>query len=222
MKWISSSKVIGTFAVLATILTVAGASVRYSQKAKAQTETQSQEESTLNRNAGCEGTALPYPEEFFEETENGCTTLWAFSGIELTPEQKEVWREAEEQRSKRSNLMEDQIEMVVIPDGGIDVAVRSTNGSIDEAAGEAATAASIDDIPDAEQIDELNARFPEAEFFLSQGIRLTPEQVLEVIRIDREFEDTMLSVLTPEQQRLYLRNIAVMYWVKASDPDLTD
>ncbi len=34
--------------------------------------------------------------------------------------------------------------------------------------------------------------------------------------------DTMLSVFTLEQQRIYLRNIAIQYWVEASDTDLTD
>lgn len=222
MKWVSSPKTIGILALLATLSTVASAGVLQAWKAQAQTETQDQVGTTVQKNSACEGIDSSYPEEFFVETENGCSSLGNFYGIELTPEQEEVRIQAEKQRSDRSDLMEGQVETVTDPNGSIDVAVRSADSYLTEEAGEAATAANLDDIPNAEQIDDLNARFPEAEFSLSQGIRLTPEQVLEVIRIDREFEDTMLSVLTPEQQRLYLKNIAVMYWIKGSDPDLTD
>ena len=222
MKRISTPKTLSILALLATLSTVAGVGVLQSRKVQAQTETQEKVDTSLQKNSACDGINLPYPEEFFVETEYGCSTLGNFYGIELTPEQEEVRQRAEKQRSDRSDLMEGQIEIVTIPNGSIDVAVRSADGHIPEEAGDAATVANLDDIPNAEQLDDLNARFPEAEFFLSRGIRLTPEQVLEVIRMDREFEDTMLSVMTPEQQRLYLKNMAVMYWIKGSDTDLTD
>lgn len=222
MKSVSPSKAIGTLASLAAILTIAGASVYQSQKAQAQTATQTRISDASQVNPACEGVNLSFPEEFIDETADSCSTFGQFSGIDLTPEQEEVYRRASERLSERSKLQEGEIKTEVIPDGGIQAFPRSADGYITHEAGDAAVAASIDDIPNAEQIDELNARFPEAEFALNRQMRLTPEQITEIIEMEREYEDAMLAAFTPEQQRIYLRNLAVQYWIKASDTDLSD
>lgn len=222
MKFLPPRKTISVVALLATLSAVASASLFQSHNAKAQTESQNPVTSTSKTGSVCEEGSFPYPEEFWIETEYGCSTIGNFYDIELTPEQEAVRQQALQQASNRSDLIEGQVEMVTQPNASIDVFTRSADSGISKEASEAASVANLDDIPNAEQIDELNARFPEAEFVLSQSTRLTPEQVLEVIMIDREFEDTMLSVMTPEQQRQYLKNMAAMYWIKGSDPDLTD
>ncbi|MFG6101793.1 hypothetical protein U2F10_06045 [Leptothoe sp. EHU-05/26/07-4] len=146
-----------------------------------------------------------------------------FQGIEFTPEQEAAYQQAEEELSARSALMDVQTEVMpnginIIAKGGVHIPddVLQQIFSVSDAA-------NLDQVPDSEQIDELNAEYGQyVEFVLSERLRLTPEQVAENQAIDREFESKILSVLTPEQQQVYLRNLETKHALAACDPDPSD
>ncbi|NEZ67520.1 hypothetical protein D0962_32980 [Leptolyngbyaceae cyanobacterium CCMR0082] len=146
-----------------------------------------------------------------------------FQGIELTPEQEAAYQQAEEELSARSALMDVQTE--VMPNG-INIIAKDGVHIPDDVLQQifsVSDAANLDQVPDSEQIDELNAEYGQyVEFVLSERLRLTPEQVAENQAIDREFESKILSVLTPEQQQVYLRNLETKHALAACDPDPSD
>ncbi|MDV3348163.1 hypothetical protein QGP82_05645 [Leptothoe sp. LEGE 181152] len=146
-----------------------------------------------------------------------------FQGIEFTPEQEAAYQQAEEELSARSALMDVQTE--VMPNG-INIIAKDGVHIPDDVLQQifsVSDAANLDQVPDSEQIDELNVEYGQyVEFVLSERLRLTPEQVAENQAIDREFESKILSVLTPEQQQVYLRNLETKHALAACDPDPSD
>ena len=130
-----------------------------------------------------------------------------FQGIELTPEQEAAYRRADAERSAESDATVETIPS----EGGVMVIVKDGVTIPDDVLQEieqATTAIGIDQVPDSEQLDELNARYGQyAEFTLPQTVVLTPENIAKIEAIQQKFIKTMLSILTPEQQPIYLRNL---------------
>ena len=133
-----------------------------------------------------------------------------FEGIELTPEQEAAYRRADAERSAEATAALETIPTEV-DDSGINMVVKDGVTIPDDVLQEidrAQLAANTDEVPDSEQVDELNAKYGQyVEFALSERILYSPEDIAENEARHQRFINTVLSILTPEQQPIYLRNL---------------
>ena len=133
-----------------------------------------------------------------------------FEGIELTPEQEAAYRRADAERSAEATAALETIPTEV-DDSGINMVVKDGVTIPDDVLQEiiqAGNVANLDEVPDSEQVDELNAKYGQyVEFSLSERILYTPEDIAENEARQQRFINTVLSILTPEQQPIYLRNL---------------
>jgi Spy/CpxP family protein refolding chaperone len=157
------------------------------------------------------GVSSGLPPQYFDE--DGNFRSYAFFGIELTPEQQAVFQQADQRLSDRATALNLELEQEVIPNGSIDYFTTDPDGGIpleisDELSA-AVTAVNIDDIANAEQLDELTERFGQykVEFTEAAFSTFTPEQILEEGSSVREFTVTMAAALTPEQREIFLKNL---------------
>lgn len=167
---------------------------------EAQAEAQSEATSEVLSEGDCIGAIGSEANSFYE-----------FKGINFTPEQEVAYRKISEESGKKAALALEGVETEVMPDAGLNVVVKDGVTVPDDVLQEifkANDAASLDQVPDSEQIDELNAKYGQyVKFGLIGDLRYTPEQVVERQEGVEEFEAAMLSIFTPEQQQIYLKNI---------------
>lgn len=80
------------------------------------------------------------------------------------------------------------------------------------------TAAVVDEIPDVEQVDGLNAKYSEyVEFMPGWEYIFTPEQVAASEARTLIFQAGMLSIMRPKQQKTYLENLEIQRAAAACD-----
>lgn len=225
MKLTLISKTISTLGLIAALSTIVGTGVQQVTQAQTQSETQTQVEPSAEPTASDYDTDYSgYPPEFYGE--DGSFFFYEFIGIEFTPEQEKAYSQAKEKLAKRAALMEGEIASEPLPDAGLSYGPRE-GVTVPDAVWEEIFAASSEydrmGASDADKKAGLTAKYGQyIEFSESVRLRFTPEQILEKIMTDREFEDAMLSVFTPKQQRIYIRNLGIKYRITGSDTDLSD
>lgn len=226
MKLTLLSKAISTLGLIAALSAVVGPGIQQAAQAQVSTEAQTQVEPNAEPTTvtGSETDFPGYPPEFYDE--NGNFFFYEFIGIDFTPEQEAAYNQAKERSAERAALMEGKIASEPLPGGGMSFGPRE-NVTLPVALEQEILNASSEydrmGTSNAEKQAGLTKRYGQyIEFSSPVRLRFTPEQVLEKIMTDREFEDAMLSVLTPEQQLIYIRNLGVKYGIAGSDTDLSD
>jgi hypothetical protein len=77
---------------------------------------------------------------------------------------------------------------------------------------------SSDAIPDARQVDGLTKKYGQyAKFSVDSQLIFTPRQIAERDKMNRDQEDQTLSILKPEQQKIYRANLVVKRGFEACD-----
>jgi hypothetical protein len=225
MKMIFLSKAVRTIGLMAVLSTIVGTTVQQTVQAQTQNETQTQVELSAEPTAANYDTDYSgYPPEFYDE--EGNFFFYEFVGIEFTPEQEAAYNQAKQTLSERGALMKGEIVSEPLPGGGLSFGPRE-NVILPPALEEEILAASSEydrmGMSEAEKQAALTEKYGQyIEFSSPVRLRFTPEQILEKIMTDREFEDAMLSVFTPDQQRIYIRNLGIKYRITGSDTDLSD
>lgn len=226
MKRTLSFKTVAIFGLLATLTTVVGTGIQQAAQAQAQTEMEAQveEDATPALPGFCGNGFKGFSPQFYGE--DGNFFFYEFIGIEFTPEQEAVYAKAKERLQERGEAVNAAF---VPPNAPIGVRMIDPNKVVPQKVFDnldtVLLAVNSDNIPNAEQVDALNEQYSqgeEFELFQREGIKLTPEQVLEARSIDREFEFAMMSAFTPEQRAVYLDNLDVKYAIPSCDTDPSD
>jgi hypothetical protein len=235
MKSILLSKTVGVLGLIAALSAFIGSS--FQPTAQAQTAAQSlsdqrtqQVERSVVRaipsfcEAFAKGDYSGLPARYYDD--NGNFRNFAFFGIDLTPELQAVYDQAERRLSERSAAIDSETEKEVIPGGTINFFTTDPNGGIPEAIVDelnaAVNAANSDNIPNAVQVKALTEQFSRYKIgFAEAEVSLfTPEQILEIESIEREFVVTMAIAMNPEQRETFLNNWDAQNAVKSCTPRL--
>jgi hypothetical protein len=235
MKSILLSKTVGVLGLIATLSAFIGSS--FQPAAQAQTAAQSLSEQRTQQversvvraipgfcAAFAEGNYSGLPARYYDN--NGNFRNFAFLGIDLTPELQAVYDRAERRLSERSAAMESEIKKEVIPGGTINFFTTDPNGGIPDAIVDKLTAAvdaaNSDNVPNAGQVRVLTEQFSQYKVgFAEDEVSLfTPEQILEIESIEREFVVTMAIAMNPEQRETFLKNWDAQNAMKSCTPRL--
>lgn len=207
MKHSFSLKTVSALGVMAALSVAIYSNVKQPTQAQAQSGVVVESPSESDCTA-----AIGYEDESFDQ----------FQGIDFTPEQEAAYRQIGKKMSEEAALSIQDVERdmanaaltfivkdgVILPDSMLQE-IFSANDTV-----------ASDQVPDNEQIGELNAKYGQyVEFSLTGGLLFTPEQLAERQEGVREFEAAMLSIFTPEQQQIYLRNIETKRAIDACDVD---
>jgi hypothetical protein len=235
MKSILLSKTVGVLGLITALSALVGSSFQPAAQAQtaaqslSQQRTQQVERSVVRAIPGfceafAEGNYSGLPARYYDN--NGNFRNFAFLGIDLTPELQAVYDRAERRLSERAAAVDAETKKEVIPGGTINYFTTDPNGGIPDAIVDklnaAVDAANSDNIPNADQVRALTEQFSQYKVgFAEDEVSLfTPEQILEIESIEREFVVTMAIAMNPEQRETFLNNWDAQNAVKSCTPRL--
>jgi hypothetical protein len=203
MKRTSLSKSVRTIGLMAMLSVLVATTLQ--QPVQAQKSTQ------LKAPASCN---LKLKDGFFVE----------FQGIKFTPKQEaaykrisaKIGKEAEAQMKNVGTEPNPDAPLRVIPNDGIgDKKYREIIDAWDTLR---RTEVSIK-----EQIKLLTEQYGQYATFSQQSrLRFTPEQIAAKEKMNRDFEAQMMSIFTPQQQKVYRANLVIKRQIEACDTNKTD
>jgi hypothetical protein len=241
MKLSFLSKSISTLGLVAALSVVVGSSVQQSVQAQirpqAETEAWQELEARIDNNIYidaekqaqyCDGDFSSAPARSL--TPDGMVFGFEYTGIEFSPEQQAALDQFEADVVKyNAETFEGRGRVVVDPING----PIAENGFIPEDMDDEerdrlareiiAFRATLDADPtltSEEKITLLNEEFRDnrSVFFLQEVVIYSPEQLAQMDQLIRERKIYVFSLLTPEQQEIYLENLAVVDMIEAECP----
>lgn len=154
------------------------------------------------------GVCAPLPQGVFYQE---------FDGIKFSPAQKAAYRKIEAKIQKRYKVISDNTKEVVMPDGGLTTYFKP--GTSDKKAHEISDASLKliqANLSTAEQVKRLTKKYGKYGIFeLPKASVYTPEQIALGHKIGRDFEAQTMTILTPEQQKIYRVNLALQRRIQA-------
>jgi hypothetical protein len=143
-------------------------------------------------------------------------TFYDLQGLEFSPKQQVEYKKITDAAILRSEALDKRIKksqskgyLVTAVRGEIDDKIRNEIGA-------ATAAVEADGIPDAKQLKELTKKYGQyATFSIEPLSVLTPKQIVERDKITRDMEDQIMSILTPEQQKVFRANLVIKRGIEA-------
>ncbi|MGG6266353.1 hypothetical protein ACQ4M3_08605 [Leptolyngbya sp. AN03gr2] len=202
------TKSLRTFGLMVMLSAMVGTSMQQS----AQAQTRSQNRTQPKAPVSC----VPLRNGFFFE----------FQGITFTPEQEAAFRRFSAELSRKSEAQLGPIQTETMKDTSVDVAVKEGVGrEIDKVWKEITdmmSAMAQKKVPADQQVELLTKKYGRyATFSLPQRSRFTPKQIAIKDKLNREFEAQMMSIFTPQQQKVYRENLVIKRGREACNPDKT-
>ncbi len=197
MKRASLSKSARTFGLMTMLSVIVATSLQ--QPVQAQTGVIAKDD---------KGACVPLP--------NG-TYYQEFGGIKFSPNQKVAYRKIEAKVNKRYKVISDNTKEVVMPGAGLASYPKpgTTDRKMNEI-GDASTKMIRDNLSTASQVELLTKQYGKyAIFEIAKSSVYTPKQIAEGQKIGRDFEAQTMSILTPEQQKIYQVNLALQQRIQA-------
>ncbi len=147
-------------------------------------------------------------------------TFFDLQGLEFSPKQQVELKQILDTLTLKSEALDKRIKKVE-SEGFL---VTATEGTIDDKIREeidAATAAvAADGIPDANQLEGLTKKYGQYATFSIEPLSVfTPEQNAELEKTNSDMEDQIMSILTPEQQKVYRANLVIKRGIEACTKD---
>jgi hypothetical protein len=145
-------------------------------------------------------------------------TFFELQGIEFSPKQKAEYKKILAKMNVRSEALLKRVRKGQ-SDGYLVTEIKEgVKDKIVEEIKKAIGIVSSDTIPDAKQVDGLTKRYGQyAKFSVDSQLVFTPAQSAERDKMTRDQEDQTLSILTPEQQKIYRANLVVKRGFEACD-----
>jgi hypothetical protein len=145
--------------------------------------------------------------------------FFELKGIEFSPKQQAQYKKILAEMNVRSEALSKRLRRVMSKGylvteypGTIDDRIRKEI----EAAASDATAA--DGIVNRKKVKELNKKYAQyAKFYIEPKIVFTQAQITERNKINSELEEQTLSILTPEQQKVFRANLVIKRGLEACD-----
>jgi hypothetical protein len=147
-----------------------------------------------------------------------------FQGIKFTPKQEAAYKRISAKMGKEA---EEQMKNVATePNPDAPIRVITNEGIGDKKYREILDAVETlmrAKVSTKEQIRLMTERYSQYATFSQQSrLRFTPEQISAKEKMNRDFEAQMISIFTPQQQRVYRANLVIKRQIEACDTNKTD
>jgi hypothetical protein len=203
MKRTSLSKSFRTFGLMAMLSVLVATTLQ--QPVQAQKSTQ------LKAPASCN---LKLKDGFFVE----------FQGIKFTPKQEAAYKRISAKIGKEAEAQMKNVGTEPNPDAPIRVITNEGIG--DKKYREILDAVETlmrAKVSTKEQIRLMTEQYGQYATFSQQSrLRFTPEQIAAKEKMNRDFEAQMMSIFTPQQQKVYRANLVIKRQIEACDTNKTD
>lgn len=146
-------------------------------------------------------------------------TFFDLQGLEFSPKQQVELKKINDTLVQKSEALDKRLRRVMSKG----YLVTEFPGTIDdrlrqeiEAAASDATA--IDGKVDRKKVRALNKKYAQyAKFYIEPQVVFTPSQIAERDKINRDMEDQIMSILTPEQKKVFRANLVIKRGYEACD-----
>lgn len=213
MKRSLLSKTIGILGLVATLSAVIGTNIQ--QAAQAQIQNKAQLDSIVvdpeKQSRFCAGDYSDIPEQF--KPGDGTVFVYDFMGIDFSPEQEVAHEKFTAELNAKADAITQRAPVQQdLANGSISFTAPDTVPDEVTAQMDAVRLALSADLTltSQQRAKILNERFGQyGEFAIQKETVFTPDQVLENKEMDRKYQAQMLSIFTPDQQKIYLENLKV-------------
>jgi hypothetical protein len=212
MKLTFLSKTIRTLGLTAVLSVIVSSGIQQTVQAQTQAETPAQMESIddAERQARfCAGDYSVVPDRY--RTKDGSYMAFELTGIEFSSEQEAAYYQFVAELNRKSDELLPRIRTV--ENGGF--SLRSLDTISDELTRQMdiaqANLSADSTLSTQQKIALLNEQFGQYGIIFEKDVvfAFTLEQELEVEQADRDFQAQIQSILTPEQQQVYLENVDI-------------
>jgi hypothetical protein len=210
MKMTFLSKTIRTLGLTAVLSVMVSSGIQQTVQAQTQAETQMESIDAVERQARfCAGDFSVVPDRY--RTESGGYMASEVTGIEFSPEQEAAYYQFSAELIRKSDERITRVRTV--ENGGF--SLRSLNTISDELTREMdiaqANLSADSTLSTQQKVDLLNEQFGQYGVIFEKDVvfAFTPEQELEAEQAARDFQAQLQSILTPEQQPVYLENVDI-------------
>ncbi|KAM3100612.1 hypothetical protein ACKFKF_11325 [Phormidesmis sp. 146-12] len=155
--------------------------------------------------------------------------FYDFQDIKFTPKQEATYRKIQAKGKKEAMEFMKNVQTEPMPDSPVDFAMKGVSdkdepeitAARDKIGREiinAQTALRRGNLPPKEQLRVLTEKYGQyATFFQASRLRFTPEQIADREKRQRDFEAQMMSIFTPQQQKVYRANLVIKRQIEACD-----
>jgi hypothetical protein len=147
------------------------------------------------------------------------TSFYDLQGLEFSPKQQVEYKQISDIVTLKSEALSKRLRKVMSKGYLVTEYPGTTDDKIRkeiEAAASDATAA--DGIVDRKKVKALNKKYAQyAKFYIEPKIVFTQAQITERNKINSDLEEQTLSILTPEQQKVFRANLVIKRGLEACD-----